>query len=122
MYLFEDVKSHFEKLERKDLLVPLINDMETHLKSLGKSTSVRHKLVESSCPSCNHDLDGAAGAGNPTPGDYAVCAYCGEFLVFGSQMQLKALSMYGFVGLDLDIRKKLIAARKSLFEKVMKSK
>ncbi|EGQ7810339.1 hypothetical protein I6Y99_004382 [Vibrio parahaemolyticus] len=119
---FDNIKSHFEKLERQGLLVPLMNDMEARLKSLGKSTSIRNKMVESSCPSCNHDLDGAAGAGTPSPGDYSVCAYCSEFLVFGPQMKLNKLSMDDFVDLDLDTRKKLIAARKSVFEKVRQSR
>ncbi|HBN6266183.1 TPA: hypothetical protein L3N15_004164 [Vibrio parahaemolyticus] len=118
----DNVKRHFEKLERQGLLVPLMNDMEARLKNLGKSTSIRNRVKNSPCPSCNHHLDGAAGVGTPNPGDYSVCAYCGEFLFFGSQMELNKLSMYGFVELDLDIRKKLIAARKSLFEKVRKSK
>ncbi|HHY0551894.1 TPA: hypothetical protein ACVU5P_004213 [Vibrio parahaemolyticus] len=120
VYLFEDVKNHFEKLEQQGLLVPLMNDMEAHLKSLGKNTSISNKVVKSSCPSCNHDLDGAAGTKTPNPGDYSVCAYCGEFLVFGSQMELNKLSMDDFVELDLDTRKKLITARNSLISIIRK--
>lgn len=47
----------------------------------------------SPCPSCNKPLEGATGNGTPPgPGDYSVCRYCGQALVFGDDMKTRALT------------------------------
>jgi hypothetical protein len=54
-----------------------------------------HHVEATSCPSCGHNLDAAAGVTAdraPEPGDVTICAYCGAGLVFGLGGRLYAMS------------------------------
>lgn len=43
------------------------------------------------CPTCFKKLDANTGVDHesqPKPGDFSICAYCGEFFEFNDQLQL----------------------------------
>lgn len=55
-----------------------------------------HKTKEDSCPTCHHLLDTATGINSdnqPKPGDYSLCAYCGQPLIYDKDLFLRAIEM-----------------------------
>jgi len=53
-------------------------------------------LEVSPCPECGAKLNAASPSdrsqGEPKPGDYSMCFYCGEYLRFDDELQLHTLS------------------------------
>lgn len=53
-------------------------------------------LKLSPCPTCDANLNGATHSDDeaisPRPGDYSMCWYCGEYLRFDDDMQLRLLT------------------------------
>lgn len=45
------------------------------------------------CPHCLEDMNICTGDGAPSPTDFALCAFCGEFNVFDANMKLRKPSL-----------------------------
>lgn len=63
-----------------------------------------HTLPASTCPSCGHALNAVQcfTAGEPpSPGDVAVCGYCGELLVFDDELRHRRATRADLDGLTV---------------------
>lgn len=53
------------------------------MENSGDTLSHEYRHRSNHCPTCNSNLDASSGGSNaPKKGDFSVCAYCGELLVF----------------------------------------
>lgn len=53
--------------------------------------------IESRCPQCNYKLDGSmhvhgGKSAMPEEGDFSVCVYCGQVLVYQSDLKLRKIT------------------------------
>jgi hypothetical protein len=78
-------------------------------------TANANRVSKSRCPTCNEVLDAATrsdgGDAMPSAGDYSVCFYCGSFLTFLPDMQLRLLSVEEVAALDDETRIAMVRAR-----------
>jgi hypothetical protein len=67
------------------------------------SEDADERLPLSYCTACDHELDGATYAGQggrvPTEGDYTVCIYCGNAMVYRADQTLRAVTLSEWVHL-----------------------
>lgn len=75
----------------------------------------KHRHDPITCPSCEcatleHSARlGGVGTGGPGPGDYTVCAECGEFLRFGEGLRLEKAEIPA--DMAEDDRRKVLASQ-----------
>jgi hypothetical protein len=60
---------------------------------LGRSV----KIPGAVCTQCGKQIDGASAVGEeatppPSPGDFAICIYCGHLMAYGEVQQLRELT------------------------------
>jgi hypothetical protein len=78
-------------------------------------------IPESKCPKCGASLDAVSPVGDkeatPSEGDFSICGYCGTFLRFGEDLQIKTADNTDLNELFQDnphVYRALIAARNKL--------
>jgi hypothetical protein len=58
-------------------------------------SDTKHRMPENYCISCGKPMTGASGVDwdeRPTPGDFAVCLYCGRLSAYAEDLTLRALT------------------------------
>jgi hypothetical protein len=79
-----------------------------------------HRVKESQCPTCKKVLSAAAeihgGNAQPKPGDLSVCFYCGSFIRFMPDMQLRLMTIEEIAEWDDNTRIAMMRMRQEALE------
>lgn len=73
------------------------------------------------CPSCGANLDASSAVDSkprpPEPGDFSICAYCGDILVYDAQTRLRSAELNDLLTIPEDVRDGIYAAQKIIHER-----
>lgn len=78
------------------------------------------RVPECECPNCHKILDAASTPGTPdlqaTPGDLSVCAYCGSFHEFDSDMKIVLFPDEKLFDIPDGLRLQMVRTRKAILQ------
>jgi len=75
-------------------------------------------LTPSRCPTCNRLSDAATGINTeatPKPGDLAVCFHCGEYLVYGPNLEVKLPTEAELGSLPAETLRQMAILRRTIY-------